>query len=59
MMNDIQNGETQWGHHMYDDHNSGDEHFGGFDMHEKTFTYSFKMMDESTPYYLKFHGIKQ
>ena len=59
MMGDIQNGETQWAHHMHDEHKNGDEHFGGFDMHEMTFTYSFKMMDESSPYYLRFHGIKQ
>jgi hypothetical protein len=59
MMNDIQNGETQWMHHMSDEHEDGDEHFGGFDMHEMTFTYSFKMMDEGSPYYLRFHGVKQ
>ena len=59
MMGDIQNGETQWIHHMNDEHGEGDEHFGEFDMHEMTFTYSFKMMDGSTPYYLKFHGEKQ
>ena len=59
MMGDIQNGETQWAHHMNDEHMNADEHFGGFDMHEMTFTYSFKMMSESSPYYLRFHGIKQ
>jgi len=59
MMNDIQNGETQWRHHMNDEHEDGDEHFGGFDMHKMTFTYSFKMMDETSTYYLQFHGVKQ
>jgi hypothetical protein len=59
MMNDIQNGQTQWMHHMSDEHEDGDEHFGGFDMHEMSFSYSFKMMDEDSPYYLKFHGVKQ
>jgi hypothetical protein len=59
MMNDIQNGETQWMHHMNDEHEDREEHFGGFDMNEMTFTYSFKMMDETSPYYLRFHGIKQ
>ena len=59
MMGDSQNGESQWAHHMHDEHNAGDEHFGGFDMHEMTFTYSFIMMDESSPYYLRFHGVKQ
>jgi hypothetical protein len=59
MMSDINNSETQWMHHMDDEHEDGDEHFGGFDMQEMTFSYSFKMMDETSPYYLKFHGIKQ
>lgn len=59
MMNDIQNGETQWMHHMNDEHERGNEHFGGFNMHEMSFSYSFKMMDEESPYYLKFHGVKQ
>ena len=58
MMGDIQNGESEWMHHMNDEHNEGDEHFGGFDMLEHTFTYSFIMMDGTTPYYLKFHGTK-
>ena len=59
MMGDIQNDETEWVHHMNDEHEEGDEHFGGFDMHEMTFTYSFKMIDGSTPNYLRFHGVKQ
>jgi len=58
MMGDIQNGESQWRHHMNDEHNEEDEHFGGFNMGEHTFTYSFKMMDGTTSYYLKFHGTK-
>ncbi len=59
MMDDIQNGESEWMHHMNDEHEEGDEHFGGFDMGDHTFTYSFKMMEGSTPYYLRFHGVKQ
>ena len=59
MMNDIQNGETKWMHHMHDEHNDEDEHFGGFDMRKLTFTYSFKMAGESSPYYLRFHGAQQ
>lgn len=56
MMGDIHNGETEWMNHMNDEHQEGDEHFGGFNMHDKTFTYSFRMMGSATPYYLKFHG---
>ena len=59
MMGDIRKGETQWMHHMNDEHVDEDEHFGGFDIHDMTFSYSFKMMDETSPYYLRFQGVKQ
>lgn len=59
MMGDIGGEDTEWMHHMKDEHDHDDEHFGGFDMDEHSFTYSFRMMDGSTPYYLKFHGVKQ
>lgn len=59
MMGDRQIGETQWMHHMNDEHENGDEHFGGFDMQDGSFTYSFQMMDGSSPYYMKFHGVKE
>ena len=58
MMGDISNGETEWMHHMNDEHEDGDEHPGGFDMVHGTFTYSFRMMENLTPYYLNFQGIK-
>lgn len=45
MMGDRQNGETEWMHHMSDEHKEGDEHFGGFDMMNHSFVYSFKMTD--------------
>ncbi|HKJ79238.1 MAG TPA: hypothetical protein VKA10_06870, partial [Prolixibacteraceae bacterium] len=59
MMGDIQNGETEWQHHMDEEHNEGDEHFGGFDMDHHTFTYTFNMMDGDSPYNLMFQGSKQ
>ena len=59
MMGDIGDNETEWMHHMSDEHEEGDEHFGGFDMHHGTFTYSIRMMDESEPYYMKFTGSKE
>jgi hypothetical protein len=58
MMGDISSGETEWMHHMNDEHEEGDEHPGGFDMVHGTFSYYFRMMENHTPYYLKFHGIK-
>lgn len=45
MMSDIQSGETEWTHHMNDEHIAGDEHFGGFDMKHNTFSYTFEMND--------------
>ncbi|HSP82890.1 MAG TPA: hypothetical protein VLN72_04085 [Gillisia sp.] len=59
MMNDRQNGETNWTHHLKDEHQEGDEHFGGFDMQNHTFGYKLNMMDANTPYYLKFQGKKE
>lgn len=58
MMGDISSGETEWMHHMNDEHEEGDEHPGGFDIVHGTFSYYFRMMENHTPYYLKFHGIK-
>jgi len=58
MMGDITKGETEWQHHMEDEHQQGDEHFGGFDMGNKTFGYHFKMMDGNMPYNLNFQGQK-
>jgi len=58
MMGDITNGETEWQHHMEDEHQQGDEHFGGFDMGNQTFGYHFKMMNGNMPYYLDFQGKK-
>jgi hypothetical protein len=59
MMGDKNQGDTDWMHHLEDEHATGDEHFGGFDLEEGSFTYSFKMMEGPSPYYLKFHGIKE
>ncbi len=58
MMGDITNGETEWQHHMDDEHQNGDEHFGGFGMGNQTFGYHFKMMDGNMPYSLNFQGTK-
>jgi hypothetical protein len=59
MMGHMSTSQTDWMHHMEDDHDDGDEHFGGFNMHEGTFTYSFRLMDDLSQYYLKFYGIKE
>jgi hypothetical protein len=59
MMGDISNEETEWMHHINDEHHNGDEHFGGFDMMNNTFWYRFKMMEGGSPYYMKFQGEKE
>ena len=58
MMGDINNGETEWQHHMEDEHTNGDEHFGGFDMGNHSFGYSLMMEENGVPYYLHFQGTK-
>jgi hypothetical protein len=58
MMGDITNGETPWQHHLNDEHQSGDDHFGGFDMTNHTFGYSFQMMNGNNQYMLNFQGTK-
>ena len=59
MMGDINNGETEWMHHMNDEHDEDDEHFGGFDMDHHTFSYTFRMKNGGNPYELHFQGSKQ
>jgi hypothetical protein len=59
MMGDTGDDETEWMHHLNDEHEQGDEHFGGFDLIMGTFTCSLKMMDEAKPYYMKFSGSKE
>ena len=59
MMGDKTNNETEWMHHMVDEHANGDEHFGGFDMHDHSFGYTFEMMEGLSVHYLRFEGMKQ
>ncbi|MDB4584057.1 hypothetical protein N9164_12955 [Draconibacterium sp.] len=58
MMGDIQNGETEWQHHMEDEHQQGDEHFGGFDTMNHTFGYRFQMTEGGSSYMFSFQGSK-
>jgi hypothetical protein len=58
MMGDIKEGETEWQHHMDDEHQPGDEHFGGFDTERMTFRYQFQMNDGDSSYMLDFQGSK-
>ena len=58
MMGDIGSGETEWQHHMSDEHQPGDEHFGGFDRMNHSFGYTFDMMEGSDHYSVHFEGTK-
>ena len=42
LMGDTSNGESNWMHHMSDEHDEGDEHFGGFNMENHSFEYTFE-----------------
>lgn len=58
MMGHMQNNETEWMHHLNDEHQEGEEHFGGFDMQEQSFTYRVNLVDEGVSYSLQFWGKK-
>ena len=58
-MGHMMGSQTEWMHHLNDDHEDGDEHFGAFDMGDGTFSYAFRMTENHSSYYLKFHGIKE
>lgn len=45
---------SQWMQHLNNEHPEGDEHFGGFNMHDNTFNFTFKMNDGD----FHFQGIK-
>jgi hypothetical protein len=59
MMGDLQNNETEWMHHLNDEHQEGDEHFGGFDMQNHTFSYQFTRMEDGLTHDLLFQGVKR
>ena len=46
---------NQWMQHLSDEHQQGDQHFGGFDMSEDKFEYTFNI--DSNEYH--FQGTKQ
>jgi hypothetical protein len=43
IMSDQAKGQTEWQHHMSDEHKNGDQHYGGFNMNSHTFGYTFRM----------------
>lgn len=59
MMDDMHEGETEWMHHMNEEHDENDEHFGGFDMSNHSFNYIFQMNWNDSTDNKHFQGIKQ
>ena len=59
MMNDIGNNETEWMHHLNDEHQEGDKHFGGFNMLNETFEYHFNQREEGEIHNYIFSGMRQ
>jgi hypothetical protein len=55
MMGHMQNNESEWMHHLNDEHQEGDEHFGNFNMQHHTFNYTFQMNEGD----FHFQGIKE
>ncbi len=50
--------QTEWMHHLADDHEDDDKHFGEFNMEDGFFMFSFRMVEGFTPYFLNFQGVK-
>jgi len=48
--------ESDWMHHLDDEHNSDDVHYGGFNMMDHSFEYNFRMMDGNLINHMRFHG---
>jgi hypothetical protein len=50
---------TEWGHHMEDEHDSGDiQHYGGFSINSHTMDYTFRIEDENSVQYIRFYGTR-
>ena len=56
-MMDMMDSESEWEHHMNTDHQEGDEHYGGFNMMNGSFEYTFKKMHNDTIQKLVFSGV--
>ncbi|MEZ2414987.1 hypothetical protein ACA086_08470 [Muriicola sp. E247] len=60
MMGHIQNNETEWMHHLNDEHqgDGDEEHFGEFDIQDHSFRYRFDRMVDGITTKLEFQGTK-
>jgi len=58
-MMDMHMDQNEWTHHLEDEHNPGDRHYGGFDMHNYTFEFTFHTHEGDSTEYMMFRGQKQ
>ncbi|MCF6184457.1 MAG: hypothetical protein L3J56_07505 [Bacteroidales bacterium] len=48
-----------WAHHMDEEHDENDEHYGFFNLSEGTFSYTFNLMSGGVAYTAIFNGTKK
>lgn len=53
------NNSTEWEHHLGDEHENGDQHFGGFNMSNHSFGYTFVLQKDNALQNIRFEGIKE
>lgn len=52
------NTDSDWMHHLGDDHDNNDKHYGGFDLIHHRFGYTFRIPQNGTHTYIKFEGTR-
>ncbi|NOY51041.1 MAG: hypothetical protein GXO88_10840 [Chlorobi bacterium] len=58
-MGDMMDGQNEWTHHMGDEHDSGDMHFGGFNMSLHSFGYTFQDGIGDSTQEIVFNGVRK
>jgi hypothetical protein len=57
-MNHHENSSTEWMHHMEDEHDDRDIHYGGFNMSNHTMDYTFRIEESNSIKFIRFQGIR-
>ena len=58
-MDHMGDGQTEWMHHMQDEHGDGDRHYGGFNMNNHTLGYTFNVDLDNEATTIVFEGARQ
>lgn len=58
-MMDMRMGESEWMHHLHDNHQPGDIHYGGFDLKHHSFNYRLKIKNGIDYEFVEFNGSLQ